>query len=261
MTTRCDASLCPGLTRQIMAAIRETLFAALAEVLGSSPELLARLQSSDIEKPRAFFASLALAVLLVATTRCDLSPPPRIRVLQFGPSSSTFAGMPSVLDVEHCPQHLRPLLQGLLGIAALARQAQDADDRAAMERAMRDEMDGQELTAIERLRQHFLFEEACRPTCSGSPMRSTRSRSASRARPISSRDSRCAGLSWARADGQARLRHARGLHAAGRAAGLVGGRVDGGVDSRCYRLLPFPTAPVTLSAVYCTSPWFAQARD
>ena len=28
---------------------------------------------------------------------------------------------------------------------------------------MRDEMDGQELTAIERLRQHFLFEEdACR---------------------------------------------------------------------------------------------------
>ena len=146
-----------------MAAIRETLFAALAEVLGSSPELLARLQSSDIEKPRAFFASLALAVLLVATTRCDLSPPPRIRVLQFGPSSSTFAGMPSVLDVEHCPQHLRPLLQGLLGIAALARQAQDADDRAAMERAMRDEMDGQELTAIERLRQHFLFEEdACR---------------------------------------------------------------------------------------------------
>lgn len=155
-----------------MAAIRETLFSALADVLSSSSALLARLQLSDAEKPRAFFAALALAVLLVCTTRVDLAPPPRVKVLSFSRSD-----MPPILDLEHCPAHLRPLLQGLFGIAALARQTTEADDRAAIERAMNDEPDVP--SSIDRLRQHFLDESSvllCVASRTGSRMALTASR-------------------------------------------------------------------------------------
>jgi hypothetical protein len=91
--------------------IRETLYAALADVLASTPSLK-RLLNSD--PPRAYFGSVALAILSVASTMVT--------------ADGAVIGVRGVpLTLAECPAPLRPLMREFAAIGRDAAQIEEED--------------------------------------------------------------------------------------------------------------------------------------
>lgn len=103
--------------------IRETLYAALADVLESTPSLHALLPT---DPPRAYFGSVALAVLAVATTRLT-------------PSGAVRGVLGRTLAPAACPAELRPFMRELAAIGAQAKEVEEEDTEEALRRAARGE--------------------------------------------------------------------------------------------------------------------------
>lgn len=104
--------------------IRETLYAALGDVL-ERHRSLHRLLKRD--PSRAYFSSVAFAILDVATTAVTADGTAIVGVL----------GTP--LRLEDCPIELRPFMRELIDIGAQAREMEQVDNDTAMEYAQRGE--------------------------------------------------------------------------------------------------------------------------
>lgn len=111
--------------------IRETLYASLTDILYTTPAILEILQSrasTDAQLSRAYFGALCLAILEVSLTL--VSPTDRhVRVVNLG------NGYPSLLKVEDCPPHTRPLAAQLFSIASCTQALAQEDLEAAVEDA------------------------------------------------------------------------------------------------------------------------------
>ncbi|KAF9223933.1 hypothetical protein BS17DRAFT_781444 [Gyrodon lividus] len=103
--------------------IRQILYAALGDVLAGS-KTLGRLLKWD--PPRAYFASVSLAILEVAT-----------RAVQ--PDGSVDGGFGMKLTLHECPEPLKPLMLELGGIGRQAKEMRNQDTAAAVEAAQRGE--------------------------------------------------------------------------------------------------------------------------
>ena len=101
--------------------IRQILYAALGDVLAGNMKL-GRLLKWD--PPRAYFASVSLAILEVGT-----------RVVQRDGSIDGGAGLQ--ITLEECPEALKPLMVELADIGKQAKKMSEKDTRAAIEAAQR----------------------------------------------------------------------------------------------------------------------------
>ncbi|KAF9642429.1 hypothetical protein BDM02DRAFT_3181521 [Thelephora ganbajun] len=97
--------------------IRETLYAALADVIERSPSIR-RLMKSD--PPRAYFAAVAFAILDVATTAMT-------------PDGSIRAVMGQNLTLEMCPRELKPFMMEFVAIGSAVREWETEDNADAIE--------------------------------------------------------------------------------------------------------------------------------
>ena len=151
-----------------LALIRETLYAALGDVMVETPAILSLLARGADYAPQAFFASTALAILDVALTRVDEHG---VRPVHFGHGSPTRIGLgdtprASLPSLSHPPPslcskqkltarpfppaaYLRPLLGGLVELSQASRALQDEDDA----RAVREATEGAEQLTPPRLDQ------------------------------------------------------------------------------------------------------------
>ncbi|KAF9077777.1 hypothetical protein BDP27DRAFT_1379498 [Rhodocollybia butyracea] len=123
--------------------IRETLYAALGDALERYPALRGMLK---LDPPRAYFASVAFAILDVATTSMT-------------PDGSVVGVLGTPLKLEDCPP---PLKRFMLELAAIGRQAaelQELDDARAMKYASR----GQDIptSRMERVRELLVEGVGC----------------------------------------------------------------------------------------------------
>ncbi|KIM80341.1 hypothetical protein PILCRDRAFT_822468 [Piloderma croceum F 1598] len=100
-------------------AIRETLYASLADVLERSPSLRGLLKR---DPPRAYFASVAFAILEVATTSIT-------------PEGSIVGVLGRELTVAQCPPGLRPMMLELGAIGRMAKEVEEEDTEEAMKLA------------------------------------------------------------------------------------------------------------------------------
>ena len=130
--------------------IRETLYAALAEVLERKPHLR-RLLGTD--PTRAYFAAVALAITDVAAssatrpdagakTIAELLPPDSPRRAQLlaeteGPVLRGVLGQ--TLALKDCPGPLRPFMAELCAIGKALHEMEDADSEAAVRALQRGE--------------------------------------------------------------------------------------------------------------------------
>ncbi|KXN81196.1 hypothetical protein AN958_05867 [Leucoagaricus sp. SymC.cos] len=131
--------LAPGISPAIE-FIRETLYAALGDTLETFPSLRGLLHS---DPPRAYFASVSLAILFVSTRAVDFDSRAIIGVL----------GTP--LTLEECPRDLQPLMNELINIGASANELSAEDDAQAIQALS----SGEELppeTRMERVRRILL---------------------------------------------------------------------------------------------------------
>ncbi|KAG6845248.1 hypothetical protein H0H87_011983 [Tephrocybe sp. NHM501043] len=103
--------------------IRETLYASLADALERQPSLRALLKR---DPSRAYFASVAYAILDVATTAIT-------------PDGAVVGVLGTPLTLADCPQELRPFMLELAAIGAQAKDIEDADNETAMQYAQRGE--------------------------------------------------------------------------------------------------------------------------
>jgi hypothetical protein len=97
--------------------IRETLYAALADVIERSP-IIRGLMKSD--PPRAYFAAVAFAILEVATTAMT-------------PSGGIRAVMGQELRLEMCPRELVPFMTEFVAIGSTAKEYEAQDNADAIE--------------------------------------------------------------------------------------------------------------------------------
>jgi hypothetical protein len=97
--------------------IRETLYAALADVIERSPSLRRLLRS---DPPRAYFASVAFAILELAT----------VSITQEG---SVRGVLGQEMTIQQCPHELKPLMLEFAAISLSAKDAEEEDDREAVE--------------------------------------------------------------------------------------------------------------------------------
>ncbi|KAI0245802.1 hypothetical protein BJV78DRAFT_1260209 [Lactifluus subvellereus] len=118
--------------------IRETLYAALADVLARTPSLV-RLLKSD--PPRAYFGSVALAILSVASTMLT--------------ADGAIVGVRGVpLTLAECPAQLRPLMREF---AAIGRDAARIEEEDTLE-AIRLVQEGRDVPAPRLERARLLLE-------------------------------------------------------------------------------------------------------
>ncbi|RDB28721.1 hypothetical protein Hypma_014957 [Hypsizygus marmoreus] len=103
--------------------IRETLYASLADALERQPSLRALLKR---DPPRAYFASVAYAILDVATNAVT-------------PDGAVVGVLGQPLTLADCPPELRPFMTELAAIGQQAREMEEADNNSAMQYAQRDE--------------------------------------------------------------------------------------------------------------------------
>ncbi|QRV89326.1 hypothetical protein RhiJN_17344 [Ceratobasidium sp. AG-Ba] len=101
--------------------IRETLYAGLGDALAEAPKLRDLLVE---DPPRAYFASVSLAILNVSLTSIT-------------PRGSVRAVLGQELTLEDCPAPLRPLMMELASIGEAAKELSEEDDRRAMHLAER----------------------------------------------------------------------------------------------------------------------------
>ncbi|KAJ7510101.1 hypothetical protein B0H11DRAFT_1176303 [Mycena galericulata] len=101
--------------------IRETLYASLADALDRQPSLRTLLKT---DPPRAYFASVAFAILDVATTSMTAD-------------GAVIGVLGQNLTLAQCPPELRPFMAELASIGRAAREMQEEDDETAMKYAAR----------------------------------------------------------------------------------------------------------------------------
>ncbi|KAG6812675.1 hypothetical protein H0H92_001433 [Tricholoma furcatifolium] len=103
--------------------IRETLYASLADAFERQPSLRALLKR---DPPRAYYASVAYAILDVATTSVT-------------PEGSIVGVLGTSLTLADCPRELRPFMSELTAIGTQAKEIEDQDNETAMKYAQRGE--------------------------------------------------------------------------------------------------------------------------
>jgi len=101
----------------VIAIVRETLYAALADVIERSPSIR---QLMKTDPPRAYFAAVSFAILDVATTAIT-------------PDGTIHAVMGQQLRLETCPQELKPFMTELVAIGATVKEAEAEDNADAIE--------------------------------------------------------------------------------------------------------------------------------
>ncbi|XP_006459680.1 hypothetical protein AGABI2DRAFT_184273 [Agaricus bisporus var. bisporus H97] len=137
-TTPSPTILAPGLSPSIE-FIRETLYAALGDVLEEHPSLRGLLSSDPC---RAYFASVSLAILFVSTEAIDQTTKSIIGVL----------GTPLTLD--ECPRELQPLMAELMSIGEVAGNIVEEDNSSLMDALQRgEEVTGENETRLERVKK------------------------------------------------------------------------------------------------------------
>lgn len=105
--------------------IRETLYASLADELISHSHVRRMLIS---DPPRAYFASVALAILDVARSRTSSHPTPG------GGAEVTVEGvLGAQLTLAQCPRPLQPFMHELGAIGVLARTYEEEDTQRVLE--------------------------------------------------------------------------------------------------------------------------------
>ncbi|EED80111.1 predicted protein [Postia placenta Mad-698-R] len=116
--------------------IRETLYAALADVIERMPPLRRLLRS---DPSRAYFASVAFAILDVATTSVthpELQTKGLADVLpssESGDHEATIYGvLEQTLTLSKCPPDLRPFMKELCAIGQAARDMEEEDSVATV---------------------------------------------------------------------------------------------------------------------------------
>ncbi|EIN10117.1 hypothetical protein PUNSTDRAFT_102136 [Punctularia strigosozonata HHB-11173 SS5] len=102
-----------------ISVIRETLYAALGDVLSRVPSL-GRLMKTD--PPRAYFAAVGFAILEVSTTSITAD-------------GSVVGVLGSVVTLDDCPPPLRPFMTELAAIGHAAKEMEEQDDAHAIELA------------------------------------------------------------------------------------------------------------------------------
>ncbi|KAH9015656.1 hypothetical protein EDB85DRAFT_2097309 [Lactarius pseudohatsudake] len=109
-----------GPTSPAIELIRETLYAALADVLASTPHLHAQLTR---DPPRAYYGSVALAILAVSarSVAADGADGGAVRLVRG-----------TRLTVAECPETLRPLMREFVAIGIEAALIEEEDTAAAM---------------------------------------------------------------------------------------------------------------------------------
>lgn len=95
--------------------IRETLYAALADVLERMPALR---DSLEQDPPHVYFSAVAFAILDVAT-------------MAVTPEGTIVGILGRELSLSQCPNELRPLMTELVSVGRTAKQIVDEDDLTA----------------------------------------------------------------------------------------------------------------------------------
>ncbi|KAH9054968.1 hypothetical protein EDB87DRAFT_1688611 [Lactarius vividus] len=109
-----------GPTSPAIELIRETLYAALADVLASTPHLHAQLTH---DPPRAYYGSVALAILAVSarSVAADGDDGGAVRLVRG-----------TRLTVAECPEPLRPLMREFVAVGVEAALIEEEDTVAAI---------------------------------------------------------------------------------------------------------------------------------
>jgi hypothetical protein len=132
-------SLSHSLFRQDSPAIefiRETLYASLADVLERQPSLRQLLKR---DPPRAYFASVAFAILDVSTSSMN-------------PDGSVIGILGKRLTVSECPRELQPFMIELSVIGQQAKSMDEEDNQHAMMLAQQGRSDDIPLSRLDRVR-------------------------------------------------------------------------------------------------------------
>jgi len=112
-------------TSPVMELIRETLYAALADVVASTPSLIPLLKS---DPPRAYFDAVALAVLSVSTSPSFLAASS-----SDDDDDDVILGVRGIpITLPDCPPYLRPLVSGFIAIGCDAANIKEEDDMEAI---------------------------------------------------------------------------------------------------------------------------------
>ncbi|PBK76040.1 hypothetical protein ARMSODRAFT_950413 [Armillaria solidipes] len=119
--------------------IRETLYASLADALDRQPSLRALLKR---DPPRAYFASVAFAILDVATTSMT-------------PEGGVVGVLGQPLMLSDCPIQLQPFMMELAAIGRDSKELEAEDDRIAMQYAQQ----GRDIPAPRMERVRKILEE------------------------------------------------------------------------------------------------------
>lgn len=128
--------------------IRETLYAALADVLDRKPNLRRHLRT---DPTRAYFASVALAITDVASSSAtrpdpfqkalaDVLPPTSPRAEQLASDEPTIRGvLGQALALRDCPGALRPFMLELCSIGKALHEMEEHDSDATVRALQRGE--------------------------------------------------------------------------------------------------------------------------
>jgi hypothetical protein len=114
------SSTIAGPTSPAIELIRETLYAALADVLASTPHLHAQLTR---DPPRAYYGSVALAILAIGARSVSADDSDAEEAC----GSSADGGLRS-----ECPAQLRPLMREFVAIGMEAERIEEEDTEAAI---------------------------------------------------------------------------------------------------------------------------------
>lgn len=140
------------MTSPAIELIRETLYAALADVLESTPSLISLLKS---DPPRAYFGAVALAVLSVSSSTVCSSPSTDNH--NRNSDDSVVLGVRGVpLKLSDCPAPLRPLMSEFSAIGREAAHIEEEDTVLAI-RLVQEGREGE--VAVPRLERARLLLE------------------------------------------------------------------------------------------------------
>ena len=119
------SSTIAGPTSPAIELIRETLYAALADVLASTPHLHAQLTR---DPPRAYYGSVALAILAICARSVSAPSQPDSDTSEEG----VWLVRGRRLTVTECPAPLRPLMREFVAIGLEAERIEEEDTEAAI---------------------------------------------------------------------------------------------------------------------------------
>ena len=123
--------------------IRETLYAALADVIERRPSLRRALHT---DPTRAYFAAVAFAILDVATSSVTHHPARQKSLADVLPApaadqreATIYGVLDKTLALSQCPPELRPFMAELCAIGEAAREMEEQDSLAAVDALQRAE--------------------------------------------------------------------------------------------------------------------------